>query len=243
MTDLKILALDTSTTPCCAALLAASEGTTLEGCASLEEPRDLSSQLMRLIDDALQGASWTLDDVHLLAVGLGPGSWTGLRIGISAFKTLAQARELPLYGVSTFEALHRSVSGDSQKLVGVVAPSRPGEIYGLVAQGRSGEAVKLWTPQAFAQALTSHEELTSVPFIVGTDEATCEVVAASVSDIGACNPQIEMPTPQRVTHAVGEIAVKRHTEGRQEDGLRVEPLYLAPSNAERARAAKLAAKV
>lgn len=73
------------------------------------QPRQLSRDIIAGIDAALHRAGWTLDDVDALAVGLGPGSWTSLRIGLSTAKTLAQARNWRLAGVPTFDAMAQAV--------------------------------------------------------------------------------------------------------------------------------------
>ena len=73
------------------------------------EPRQLSRDIIAGIDAALHRAGWTLDDVDALAVGLGPGSWTSLRIGLSTAKTLAQTRDWRLAGVPTFDAMAQAV--------------------------------------------------------------------------------------------------------------------------------------
>jgi tRNA threonylcarbamoyladenosine biosynthesis protein TsaB len=69
------------------------------------EPRQLSRSIMSGIASTLQRAAWTLDDLHATAVGIGPGSWTSLRIALSTCKTLAQVRGLQLAGVPTFDAM------------------------------------------------------------------------------------------------------------------------------------------
>ena len=56
------------------------------------------SHLLEQIDEVLVAAGVTLDDITALAVGTGPGSFTGLRVGVAAIKTIAYARDLPLVG-------------------------------------------------------------------------------------------------------------------------------------------------
>ena len=64
-----------------------------------------SVTLMPLLDGMLQNAGLSLPDIDLLAVAAGPGSFTGLRIGVSALKGLAWAKEKPCCGVSTLLAM------------------------------------------------------------------------------------------------------------------------------------------
>ena len=70
-----------------------------------------ATRLLALVEEALEGASAGWDDVERIAVGIGPGGFTGLRHGIATARGLAQARELPLVGVSSLEALARGAAG------------------------------------------------------------------------------------------------------------------------------------
>ena len=102
---MKILALETSAKSVSAAVT--ENGTVL---ASAYQNRGLthSVTLMPLVDGMLHAAGLTLDDIGLIAVANGPGSFTGLRIGVSAAKGLAWAKELPCCGVSTLAAMART---------------------------------------------------------------------------------------------------------------------------------------
>jgi tRNA threonylcarbamoyladenosine biosynthesis protein TsaB len=66
--------------------------------------------------DALAGCGATLDDVSLLAVGLGPGAFTGLRVGIATMQGLAFARSLPVVGISALDAMASAVSSEADAI-------------------------------------------------------------------------------------------------------------------------------
>ena len=102
---MKILALETSAKSVSAAVT--ENGAVL---ASAYQNRGLthSVTLMPLIDGMLRTAGLSLDDIGLIAAANGPGSFTGLRIGVSAAKGLAWAKELPCCGVSTLAAMART---------------------------------------------------------------------------------------------------------------------------------------
>jgi tRNA threonylcarbamoyl adenosine modification protein YeaZ len=130
------------------------------------EPRQLSRGIITGLQSALQRADWQLDDVQAVAVGTGPGSWTSLRIALSTCKTLAQARDVPLAGVPTFDAMaavalrsaHNGThsfgadgtvasfsNGSTPQLPAdfvllTTARCRPGEIYGKIFRCRRGES-------------------------------------------------------------------------------------------------------
>lgn len=62
-------------------------------------------RLLELIEQALERAGWSWDELDRIAVGIGPGTFTGLRIGIATAQALARSRGLPLVGTSTLQAL------------------------------------------------------------------------------------------------------------------------------------------
>lgn len=98
-------------------------------------PGQALDHLLERVQDALARARVALDDVALVAVCIGPGSFTGLRIGVSFAKALAQARELPLVGVTSHDVVERRV-GDAA--VAVVAGKRDC----FYARVREAEAVR-----------------------------------------------------------------------------------------------------
>jgi len=100
--DPVILAFDTSAAHCAAALL---RGTDLIAVTSEEMGRGQAERLMPLLDEMIKGAKLDWSDLSAIAVGIGPGNFTGIRISVSAARGLALALDLPAFGVSTFDAI------------------------------------------------------------------------------------------------------------------------------------------
>ncbi|MBE9637395.1 tRNA (adenosine(37)-N6)-threonylcarbamoyltransferase complex dimerization subunit type 1 TsaB [Salipiger mangrovisoli] len=121
MSDLLILAFDTSAAHCAAALL---RGDAVLAARAEEMGRGQAERLMPLLEEVLAegGASW--DDLDRIAVGVGPGNFTGIRISVSTARGLALGLGRPAVGVSTFEAIHLDAP---EALAGVPAPR--GQIY------------------------------------------------------------------------------------------------------------------
>lgn len=99
---MKCLAIDTSTMTGSVAL---TEDERLVAELSLQVKETHSARLLPAIDQVLCSAHWQLREVDLLAVSLGPGSFTGLRIGLATMKGLAMALDRPLVGVPTLDAM------------------------------------------------------------------------------------------------------------------------------------------
>ncbi|MBT8407740.1 MAG: tRNA (adenosine(37)-N6)-threonylcarbamoyltransferase complex dimerization subunit type 1 TsaB, partial [Deltaproteobacteria bacterium] len=99
---MRILAIDTSTPVGSIAIV---EGAVLRAQHILNISATHNQRLLPGIDRILMETEWSLNDLDALAVSLGPGSFTGLRIGISIAKGLAWATGKPLAGVPTLDAL------------------------------------------------------------------------------------------------------------------------------------------
>ncbi|HDP25808.1 MAG TPA: tRNA (adenosine(37)-N6)-threonylcarbamoyltransferase complex dimerization subunit type 1 TsaB [Deltaproteobacteria bacterium] len=99
---IRILALDTSTRCCSAALLS---GDTLECEINLHVRQGHAGELLPLIDSLFRHSDTGPSDLSLIASGIGPGSFTGIRIGIATAKGLSMALGCPLAGISTLDTL------------------------------------------------------------------------------------------------------------------------------------------
>ena len=102
-----------------------------------------SGRLMPAIDHLLREASLSIRDVHGISLALGPGSFTGLRIGVSTVKGLAYALKVPVVGIPTLDALAQNARYASS-LVCPVLDARKKEVYAALYRGDgSGRIVKL----------------------------------------------------------------------------------------------------
>lgn len=156
--SLRILAIDTATESCSVAVW--NEGVV----ASRFEisPREHTQKILPMVKSALEEANLTLQSLNVLAFGRGPGSFTGVRIGVGVAQGIALGAELPMIGISSLATMAEGVfrtTGIKQVLVAIDA--RMGEIYCAQYQrndegiwlGEETEAVM--KPEHFADALLS----------------------------------------------------------------------------------------
>jgi tRNA threonylcarbamoyladenosine biosynthesis protein TsaB len=117
-----------------------------------ERPRH-AERLLALAEAALADAGATWADVERLAVGIGPGGFTGLRLGVATARALAQGRGLPVVGVSSLEALAEPVAAPT---VAAVIDARRGEVFAAAWEAGAPlvEPAAL-APEALAASLPS----------------------------------------------------------------------------------------
>jgi len=120
-----ILAIETSTKNVSVALI--SDGSCVEKVLGNEKP---SAGLLKLIDSILRSAKKNIEDVSLFVVDTGPGSFTGLRIGISTVYGLAYALSKPAVGVNAFEVIVWTLNTDIPVTIWIDA--RQGDVYHAV---------------------------------------------------------------------------------------------------------------
>lgn len=122
---MRILAIETATAAC---TVAVTRGDEVLSELTLQVPRAHSTWLMPLVDQAVRASGVARQDLDLIAAGTGPGSFTGLRIGLSTAKALAFALGKPVVGVPTLKALAYGTGAQ----MGIVVPmldARRGEVY------------------------------------------------------------------------------------------------------------------
>jgi tRNA threonylcarbamoyladenosine biosynthesis protein TsaB len=139
ISDMIVLAADTSTPVISVSVTRDDElvAETVVHCG-----RKHSERLLDTVAWVLNEAGLTLEAVDLLAVSAGPGSFTGLRIGVAAWKGLALGRRLPLVGVPTLDAMSR-LPGMRDGVLCVLLDAKMHEVFGAAYEFRAGERVKV----------------------------------------------------------------------------------------------------
>ena len=211
------LGLDTSGDVCAVALL---DGDAVAFQADLAVPRSHGRRLVPLVAQAFAHVGRTPADLGLVAVAAGPGSYTGLRIGMGTAKGLALATGCAFAAVPTLQALASTAGGGASpaaRAVAAVLPSRRGEVY--AAAYRDGAEVRP------ASAL-------AVGDVAGWLPEGAAVGGPGAGLVGPAVPRVEM---RASGVAVARLGLARWQATGGDDPAAAEPAYLKPVAAVRPR--------
>jgi tRNA threonylcarbamoyladenosine biosynthesis protein TsaB len=234
-----ILAIDTSTRTGSAAILRDSQ--ILAEVSGYEETL-YSNRLFRDIAALQEKANFSMDQVDVFAVASGPGSFTGLRVGLTAVKAWAEVHGKPIAAISGLEAIaYESLVGRSPEALSAsfIAPyvdARRGQIFGAVYKNENGNESCL--------------ELVSDESILSLDEFLEMAKGKSARSVALVSPtpdvlpaaRIDEVFPgQRVTTvsaalapAIGRLGFERARRGQLVDAIRLDANYVRRSDAEAA---------
>ncbi len=187
-----------------------------------------TERLLPLIDRALSDAEITLSQIEGLAVAVGPGSFTGLRIGMSTAKGLAIAAGKPLVGVPTLEAMAWTLPFCAHPVCPVL-DARKGEIYCALFRHEGERLIRLMEDAALSpESLLSWIQEPTV--FLGDGVAVYGALLKARLDRLALFP----PSGQRTGSAatVAELGRRRLLQGQRDEISELTPRYLRPSEAE-----------
>ena len=221
-----ILAVDTTTPSGSVALL---EDGTLLGEADIESAATHSARLLRSVDFLLGAHGRDIAAVDAFAVAAGPGSFTGIRIGIGVIKSLAFASGKPVAPVSTLLALATKLSADGAGLVCPLLDAKKEEIYAALFEVRDGGLVEIvsqgaYAPDAFFARLPARPV---IAFAGSGVAAYRDMLLRHVGD-GARFPE----RSAFIAAEVGRIGADIMRSGKAVDAASLEPLYFRRSQAE-----------
>jgi len=199
---------------------------------SLYGARIHSVRLLPAVKDLLAAAGRTCADLTGVAVSRGPGSFTGLRIGLTVAKTLAQVLSLPVAGVPSLDVLAYPLTRNGGAVMCLV-PARRGEVYAALYEGPGEDPVA-------GPVNVSLEQLPALAAAVPEGPLLCAGEAAltyadKLREI--LGGRLRLPPPA-LNHprgaVVAQLGAQRFARGEAEDPLQLQPVYLRLSAAEMA---------
>ena len=196
-----------------------------------------SQTLMVMAEDMLKAAGKAVSDLTAVAVAEGPGSFTGVRIGVAAAKGLSWGGELPCYGVSTLESMALTL-GVYEGYVCPCMDARRSQVYNALFLAERGTLTRVTEDRAIALSDLEKElkNLEKPIFLVGDGSNLCyNTLLESV-------PGLVLPPEHRMHQRASGVALaaaKKIAAGEAGDGNALTPNYLRLSQAERERMEKL----
>ena len=181
--------------------------------------REHASKIFGLVDELMTESSMTIDRIDGIAVAIGPGSFTGLRIGLAVAKGIAVSNNIPVVGISTFEVIASRLLPKLNRFF-LMAPVRRGEYYVYQVSGDNGvlQNIVLVAEENLA------ERVGKVPIgYIGGEPPDC------IKDT------MTMIDPNLLCISGGELArmgAGAIAGGQSDDIADLEPLYIALSQAE-----------
>ena len=228
--NLLLLAFETSAK---AASVALFDGNTLLGEQYQNTGLTHSQTLMVMAENLLSQCGKTASQVEAVAVAEGPGSFTGVRIGMAAAKGFAWAAEIPIYGVSTLEAMALGL-GAWDGVICPVMDARRSQVYNALFYVNQGKLGRQTDDRAISleELKNALKNLSKPVFLVGDGSNLC------YNTLSESIPNLVMPPEHRLHQravGVGLAALKRMAAGDPGDGGSLSPNYLRLSQAERER--------
>ena len=178
---MKILGIDSSAKSASAAI---TDSDKVLGCFYTNTGLTHSQTLMPMIESLLKYSNVSLDDIDLIAVNKGPGSFTGVRIGVAAAKGLADVKKNPVYGASTLESMAYNLI-DTDCVACCVMDARCNQVYNAIFDITDGKITRL-TPDNADSIENVTEELKKykkIKFFVGDGAEICYNKLYGDSDI------------------------------------------------------------
>ncbi len=228
-----VLALESSAAPASAAVL---EDGKLLGEFFVNTRQTHSQTLLPMVEHLLSSLQKKPEDFDLMAVSSGPGSFTGVRIGVSALKGLAMPFHTPCCGVSTLETIAWGQRGLEGKVICAVMDARCRQVYHGMFQIRGGKPVRLCEDQALSiEELFEAGKTYGSSLILAGDGAS--ICYETFSSFGA----LLAPEPFRFQRAafVGLAAMEENRLGRSCSPGELLPRYLRLPQAQRELKSKL----
>jgi tRNA threonylcarbamoyladenosine biosynthesis protein TsaB len=221
-----VLGIETST-PQTSVALGTEQGVTASMQLASKARQD---QVVPMIERLLGWSGMELSHVGGIAVGLGPGLFTGLRVGVETGKTLAQVLSVPIVGIPSLDVLAFGVRY-TRRLIGAVVDARRGEVFHALYRGVPGGVMRVGDygvapPGHLAAEL---EAVREEVLLVGNGAILYR------KELEAVGAQVEFASPTQAypqASAMVELAVPRFIREETDRSFEVLPLYLRKSDAE-----------
>ncbi len=235
----RVLALDTATRTQSLALM---DGPTVLEHSQRQVKFNHGSSLLTHLSETLEEHRLEVGELDLIAVGIGPGSFTGLRVGLAIAKSLARAENIPIVGVSTLAALAYPVAiGHQFAAVCPMYDARRQEVYAGVyvydePHLRQLEPDQTASPEAMREKVLEIATTSRPVILVGNGPRKYDELAAwDMPDVNWETPDVTVLPPWADGPSALGIALlgrEKAQHGKLDDIASLEPNYIRPTDAE-----------
>lgn len=225
---MKILSIETASNNCSVALL---EDTTVIKELSICDENTHSQKLMPLISQIMEQTNLTLKDIDLFACDKGPGSFTGIRIGISTIKAFSDTFSKPILGISSLEALTHNIT--SEGYICSLVDAKHDNVYCSLSEYKQHTYTKIQNDsfENIYDLAKNLKKYNNFIFFVGNGSIVYQDVLKS--ELKEKAVIIDDPS-LHITNAIhiGRVAFSKFLANPDQDYSSIEPLYLKKSSAE-----------
>lgn len=226
---MRVLGIDTSSIVATCAIM---DDDKLVGEYILNHKRTHSQKIMPIVKEILSSCDLAVDDIDVFAVSSGPGSFTGLRIGVTTVKSLAHVTDKPVVGVSTLDALAYNLPY-CEGLIVPMMDARRDRVFTGIYKWVDGELTIVHRPTAIEVEKLMEILKDKNERVVFNGDGTLVYREEIVNSLG--NRAIFSPKSSNMARAssVAELALLRAREGKLESYMELTPEYLRKSQAQR----------
>lgn len=219
---MKILSIDTSSNLCSVALL--EDNQTIQE-LMIDDNKTHSQNLMPLIQDLFVKSNIGLSEIDLIACNKGPGSFTGIRIGIATAKAIAEVANIPVIGISSLDCLAYNVPNATGVICSLIDANN-NQVYSAIFD-KNYNLISDYLADDVSNIASSLNNYSDITF-VGTGSINYKDILSNI------NSNIKFSTNNNQHSAnVGKCAFEKYKNGYTENADTVLPMYLRKSQAER----------
>ena len=220
---MKILSVDTSSEICSVAILE-NDRVIIE--KSLNNGRTHSENLMVLMEQCFDESKIKLNDIDMIACSVGPGSFTGIRIGVSCIKAIAEVLDVPVAAVTSLETLARNIEKDEDITIVSLIDARNNEVYAGIFDNNYNKKQE-YIADNIDNVIETLKEYQNI-IVVGNG-------SEKFKDLLNENLEIKEFSNNNLQSAVnvGKIGYKKKMEESLDSADTIMPMYLRKSQAER----------
>ena len=223
---MKILAIDTSSKICSVSILE-DKNVIIE--KHNDDEKTHSQKLMPLIDELFKESNLTLDNIDLLACSQGPGSFTGIRIGISTVKAFADVKNIPTIGVTSLESLAYNVNTDG--LIATLIDAKHDNVYFALYELKDNRYINIIEPVSetisnVVEVLRKYTD--NITFVGDGSNVHRDLLSREFSSCKFASNEQNIQT----SISIGKSAFDKYTSSDYKPAYSLSPIYLKKSQAE-----------